>query len=241
MPDPMPIDKPKPRFRILPRAQNYLLLLILLGYPVISILLNRFNSIEPGNITSRIEQVYLPALVIQLFMLLLVLAVIRGSGGSYGDIGLAKSDVSWSNALSGFIFFFGAWALIIIIKGAVERSGYLAEREFMYLLPVTITERIVWFFLSVGAALSEEITFRGYAVSRLKVVTGGYFIAAFLSSTAFSLGHLYQGPAGVFLTFVYGMLFAGLFVARRSVFPCIIAHFMQDVLILFVFTGQTPK
>jgi membrane protease YdiL (CAAX protease family) len=214
------------------------LLLVLFGYPALSLLLNRYNAIEPEKVVSKISQIYLPAMVVQLIMLLLVLAVIRRTEGNYAGIGLAKTDLSWSNALSGVIFFFGAWALIILIKGAVERSGYLPEKEFMYLLPSTITERIVWFFLSLGAALSEEVTFRGFAVSRLRIVTGGYLIAVVLSSAAFCLGHLYQGVAGVALTFVYGMLFAGLFVARRSVFPCIIAHFMQDVIILFVFPGM---
>jgi membrane protease YdiL (CAAX protease family) len=135
------------------------------------------------------------------------------------------------------IFFIGAWALIIVIKGAVERGGYLPEKDFLYLLPSTITERIVWFFLSLGAALSEEITFRGFAISRLKTLTGSLWIGAVLSSAAFSIGHLYQGITGVFLTFIYGMLFAGLYIARRSVFPCIIAHFLQDAVILIVFRG----
>jgi membrane protease YdiL (CAAX protease family) len=48
------------------------------------------------------------------------------------------------------------------------------------------------------------------------------------------MGHLYQGVMGVIITFIYGMLFAGLYIARKSVFPCIVAHFLQDVLILFV-------
>jgi membrane protease YdiL (CAAX protease family) len=241
MQDQSPIEKTRPKFRLLPAAQSYLLLLILFGYPAISLFLNRYNAIEPDKIVSRISQIYLPALLVQLFMLLLVLGVIGRTGDGYKDIGLAKTDITWSNALSGIIFFFGAWTLIILIKGAVERSGYLPEKEFIYLLPVTITEKIIWFFLSLGAALSEEITFRGFAVSRLKVLTGGYFIAAFLSAAAFSVGHLYQGIAGVFLTFVYGMLFAGLFIARRSVFPCIIAHFLQDIIIIFVFTGPSPN
>jgi membrane protease YdiL (CAAX protease family) len=235
------IKNASPSSRPIPGAQYYLLLLILFGYPAISYLLNQYNPIEPEKVISKISQIYLPALITQLFMLLVVLTVARRSEKDYESLGLAKSDLTWSNALSGIIFFFGAWALIILIRGAVERSGYLPEKEFIFMLPVTITERIVWFFLSLGAALSEEITFRGFAVSRLKILTGGYFIAATLSSAAFSMGHLYQGVAGVFLTFIYGMLFAGLFVARRSVFPCIIAHFLQDAIILFVFPGPAAN
>jgi membrane protease YdiL (CAAX protease family) len=232
-----PIDGPQPKTRFIPQIQSYLLLFVLFGYPLVSLLLTRFNAVEPEAIASKISQVYLPALAVQLFMLLVVLSVMGRSKEGFAGIGLAKNDITWSNILSGIIFFIGAWTLIIVIKGAIERSGYLPDKEFLYLLPVTIPERIVWFFLSLGAALSEEITFRGFAISRMKLLSGSFLVGATLSSAAFSAGHLYQGPAGVILTFLYGMLFSGLYVARRSVFPCIIAHFLQDVIILFIFKG----
>jgi membrane protease YdiL (CAAX protease family) len=200
-------------------------------------LFSHLNRIEPEKIISLIGQVYLPSLVIQLAMLLIVLAIARLTEGGYSGIGLAREDITWSNVLSAVIFFVGAWALIVVIKGAVERSGYLPEKEFLYLLPKSLGERIVWIILSLGAALAEETTFRGFAVSRLKILTGSYFFGAVLSSAAFSCGHLYQGVAGVFLTFLYGMLFSGLFIARRSIFPCIIAHFLQDAVILFIYRG----
>ena len=142
-----------------------------------------------------------------------------------------------SNVYAGIIFFMGAALLIVVLKTAIERSGYLPENNIYYLLPITIPEKAIWFMLSLGAAFAEEITFRGYAISRLKIVTGTYWIGVVLSSAAFSLGHLYQGLAGVVLTFIYGLLFAGLFVARKSVFPCIVAHFMQDAMILLIFRG----
>jgi len=235
MQEQIPVEKPRPRFRAIPLAQSYLLIFILFCYPLISYLLSTYNPIKPEHIISKISQVYLPALIIQLSILLVVLGVVRRTDSDYSAIGLAKHDLTWANALSGIIFFVGAWALMIVIKGAIERGGYLPEKEFIFLLPATVTEKIIWVFLSLSAALSEEITFRGFAVSRLKQVTGGYIIAGGLSAVAFSIGHLYQGVAGVFLTFVYGILFTGLYVARRSVFPCIIAHFLQDAIIIFAF------
>ncbi len=219
----------------LPPQQAYLLLAILLGYPLVSITMNMLRPFGQTEIESRIEQIYLPALFIQILMLSLVYAVLKRTGAGLKDIGLSRTDINWSNALSGLIFFVGAWGVILLVRGAIAKSGYLPEKDFLYVLPQTIAERSVWLMLSIGAAMSEEIVFRGYVISRVKAISGYFLLGAVLSSLAFSLGHLYQGLAGVAMTFVYGLLFAGLYAARGSIFPCIVAHFLQDALVLAAF------
>lgn len=218
--------------RLLPPIQLYFLLILLLGYPALSIVLNMLGSTSPEAITSKIKQVYLPVLFMQCMIFAAVWIVLRRSGERFLHIGLDRKDINWSNTIAGLIFFIGAWLLIAIIRISILRSGYLPEKDFLHLLPATATEGIIWILLSAGAALSEEIAFRGYVITRLKNLSGSYWIGAILSSVAFSMGHLYQGFAGVLLTFIYGMLFSGLFIAKKSVFPCIIAHFLQDSMIL---------
>lgn len=215
-----------------PPIQLYFLLILLLGYPTLSIVLNMLGSTSPEAITSKIKQVYLPVLFMQCMIFAAVWIVLRRSGERFLHIGLGRKDFNWSNTIAGLIFFIGAWLLIAIIRISILRSGYLPEKDFLHLLPATATEGIIWILLSAGAALSEEIAFRGYVITRLKNLSGSYWIGAILSSVAFSMGHLYQGFAGVLLTFIYGMLFSGLFIAKKSVFPCIIAHFLQDSMIL---------
>ena len=227
----------EPKSRALPQQQSYLLLAILIGYPLLSIAMNLAGPAAPAHVTSRINQIYLPSLFIQCLMLMIVGVVLGRTKTSFDEIGFGKKDISMSNAVAGIIFFMGAAMLIVIIKTAIEKSGYLPEKDIFYLLPITLPEKAIWLILSIGAAFAEEITFRGYAISRIKIISGNYWIAAVLSSMAFSLGHLYQGLSGVVLTFVYGLLFAGLYIARRSVFPCIVAHFLQDAMILLVFKG----
>ncbi len=231
-PEILPVAEEPKIGRPLPAAQLYLLLFILIGYPLISIVMSLTNHADATRVISRVGQIYLPSLMIQLIMLTLVVGILRQTQTTLGGIGLGRDDINWPNVVSGLIFFIGAWTVIIVIRSAIMKSGYIPEKDFMYLLPKTNPERVFWFFLSIGAAFSEEITFRGYAITRLRILTGSYWTGAILSSLAFSVGHLYQGIAGVILTFIYGLLFAGLFVARKSVFPCIIAHFLQDALVL---------
>jgi len=216
----------------LPRSQKILLAVLIIGYPALSALMNWLGSGDDKQIISKITQIYLPSMAIQLLLLFIIIYVVYLSGSRLTDIGLSREDITWSNALSGLIFFVGAWTFIIIIRGAIVKSGYIPEKEYLYLLPTTIAQKGFWIVLSLTAAISEEMTFRGFILTRLKSLTNSYWPGVILSSAAFSLGHLYQGAAGVLLTFVYGMLFAGLYVARGSIFPCVVAHFLQDVLIV---------
>ncbi len=223
----IPTEKP-----ILPRIQTVLLWILILGYPVMSLVFNFTNPASSQEISSRITQVYLPAISMQILLLAAVWIVLRRSGGSFDDMGFNRENISWPNIVSGAVFFVGAWSLMIILKTSMERSGLLPGTELENILPVTSGEKLFWIVLSAGAALSEEIAFRGYVISRIKIITGRYWIGAVLGSAAFSLGHLYQGMGGVILVFIYGLLFSMLYIARKSVVPCITAHFLQDAIIL---------
>jgi len=121
--------------------------------------------------------------------------------------------------------------------------GLDQPKEIQQYLPRTKLDYFFWIVLSLGAALGEELSFRGFLITRLAPVLGNYGAAALLSSMAFGLGHLYQGIVGVIFTCLYGLLFAALFYWRRSIFPCLVAHFLQDALApwLFHFAQGQPK
>lgn len=232
MSDELPGNTSTPSSR-LPGIQILFLLLVLIIYPAISVVMDMLGKTDASEVTSKITQVYLPTLIIQAALLLALWVVLILSRESFSAIGLAREDVNLSNLISAIIFFIGAWGLMVLVRASMTGSGYLPpERDLMTILPANVIEGGLWAMLSIGAALSEELVFRGFAITRLKRITGRFWIGAILSSLAFSAGHLYQGVAGVFLTFLYGMLFAGLFAARRSVFPCIVAHFLQDIIAL---------
>ena len=223
----------------LPKIQLVFLLIVIIGYPGLSLLMGIIGKADPAEISSKITQVYLPTLFIQIILIGSLWWTLYRSRARFADIGLAREDINWSNVISAIIFFIGAWGLMIVIKSSIMRSGFIPETDFFRLMPATAVEGGLWALLSAGAALSEELIFRGFIITRLQRITGRFWIGAVLGSLAFSMGHLYQGLAGVLLTFLYGMLFAGLFAARRSVFPCIVAHFLQDIIVLGVlFVGQ---
>ena len=228
----------------LPKAQQILLIFILFGYPLISIILNHINPPSENVIESRIVQIYLPALFLQLMILLGILWVILktpvyqaddywGFSRSMASLGLKRDDFSLANLAIGVIFLFAAIIILNIVSNIINYYGLFQTEDISYLLPRTPVEKIFWIILSITAGLAEEICFRGYVITRMAKLTGSVWPGVILGSISFSLGHLYQGAAGVAVIGIYGVMFALLFLARGSLMPCIVAHALQDILAVF--------
>jgi membrane protease YdiL (CAAX protease family) len=89
---------------------------------------------------------------------------------------------------------------------------------------------LVW----LSAAIGEEIVFRGFLIGRLEVAFGGASRAAttasvILATALFAFAHAYQGPTGILITGILGLVFAVLFVASgRNLWTNIIAHGVYD-------------
>ena len=79
-------------------------------------------------------------------------------------------------------------------------------------------------------AVAEETIFRGYLLLRLQALLRGPALAVLLSSVIFSLGHGYEGSAGLATVGVMGAVFAVIYLWRRSLVAPIVMHFLQDFL-----------
>jgi membrane protease YdiL (CAAX protease family) len=82
--------------------------------------------------------------------------------------------------------------------------------------------------LVVIVALAEETIFRGYLILRFSRITNNLISAIILSALIFSIGHGYEGSAGVVTVAALGAVFAIIFVWRRSLVAPIVMHFLQD-------------
>lgn len=138
-----------------------------------------------------------------------------------------------------------AWAVTFLLVANLILSGLawvLAQfgmpmpGEIAFLIPQDTTGRIVWVGVSATAGFCEEIAFRGYLMTRLRILgkTKTWLIPVVVSSLTFGILHAYQSLPGVIILSVYGAMFALLYIRTRSLWPCIIAHFFQDFTALFI-------
>jgi len=98
---------------------------------------------------------------------------------------------------------------------------------------------IVWTFASFG----EELSYRGYLLTRAADVFGrsnlAYWAAMMVVSLLFGFGHYYKGPSGVldstYSGFVLGVVFL---LSGRNLWTPILAHGIADTVAVFaVFMG----
>jgi membrane protease YdiL (CAAX protease family) len=88
--------------------------------------------------------------------------------------------------------------------------------------------------LVVVVAVAEETIFRGYLMLRFKGITASTAVAVILSAFIFSLGHGYEGSAGVVTVGTMGAVFALVYVWRKSLVAPMTMHFIQDFVSIVV-------
>jgi uncharacterized protein len=87
---------------------------------------------------------------------------------------------------------------------------------------------VVALLLVVVVAASEEVIFRGYLVLRFSQLFRASGPAAVMSAAVFSLGHGYEGSAGVITVGVTGLVFALVYLRRGSLVAPMVMHFLLD-------------
>jgi membrane protease YdiL (CAAX protease family) len=102
-----------------------------------------------------------------------------------------------------------------------------------------VTLLVIWTF----AAFGEELSYRGYLLTRAADVFGGsrgsYLFGMVLVAVLFGFGHYYKGPAGVLSSTYSGLVLGGVFlVSGRNLWAAILAHGISDTFaLLLVFMG----
>jgi CAAX protease family protein len=102
-------------------------------------------------------------------------------------------------------------------------------------VPRTRAERRVWIVAAVSTGVTEEVTYRAFAMSFLAGVFGNQNVIAIgvVSSAVFGLAHLYQGWRGVVFTTLLGAALAVVAVAS-GLLAAIIVHTIIDLRLLVV-------
>jgi len=146
--------------------------------------------------------------------------------------------IGWSFRRTGREAALGAALFIPFVTGAA-----LLERGLLRLglsRPATPTpsflaasggaEFLLAAVLVAVVAVTEETIFRGYLLLRFQTLLRSPALAVLLSSVIFSLGHGYEGSAGLVTVGVMGAVFAVIYLWRRSLVAPIVMHFLQDFL-----------
>ena len=169
---------------------------------------------------------YLPTIITQLIILFLIYLVIKKEEVGFKSVGLGKFKLVY--IADAILFQVTAWYILGLVSSFLVKLEFIEFYDTAPLLPQSAFEFGIFLVLCVVAAVAEETAFRGYLISRLTRISRSRVLAVFLATLAFSAGHIYQGTGGFILVFLYGLMCAVLYFITRSLWPCVIAHFIHN-------------
>ena len=169
-------------------------------------------------------------------VLLLLTWLLRRSGQGWGAIGLRWPDRPWraiSIALLGYVLI--ATVATVLLSMVFPAMGWPANTidAFAHLRGNT-GEYLYWLLIAWScAAIGEELIFRGFLLNRLERAFGGgraaMLAAVLIQAVVFGLSHAYQGPGGIWLTGITGLLLGGVYLlSGRNLVVCILLHGLVD-------------
>lgn len=96
----------------------------------------------------------------------------------------------------------------------------------------SIVQVPLWLFIltPVVAGVTEELLYRGYAVERLQFLTGQPWLAGLIAGAAFLLTHWSWGGAQMIIVTFATIILTGLYLWRRDLWCCILAHIAADLI-----------
>jgi len=164
-----------------------------------------------------------------LALLGLVLYFVWRSGEGFGALGWRREG--WvREALIGVALFVPTLFVLSYLGGWLQGAGFsIPQSPPAYLVPAGGEVALALVLLLV-VAVAEETIFRGYLILRLTAVTGSSTVAAVLATILFAFGHGYEGAGGAVAVGFLGLVFAFVYLWRRSLVAPMVMHFLQDLL-----------
>jgi len=186
-----------------------------------------FFVIKQGNLSFIL--VALAAILRDLALVSLILFFIWRNREPIDGLGWTSRNTGKEIVL-GMGLYIPFFVFVGLFESALKMAGFSAPSTPLpsFMTAKGLGESLLAVVLVAVVALTEETIFRGYLILRLKAITSSPIAAALLSAAIFSLGHGYEGSAGVLTVGVMGVIFAFIYLWRQSLLAPIVMHFLQD-------------
>ncbi len=211
------------------------LTVLLLLYPGMSVVFYEDPSVALKNLNSTMLLLMLLITIIfqwAIFAGILVSVQLEMTGlRGLGFKKVRAVDFAWAVA-----FLLAANLVLSGLAWVLAKIGMPMAGEISMLIPQDTAGRIVWVGVSFTAGFVEETAFRGYLMTRLRLIGKfqRWLWPTVISAIAFGICHAYQGIPGFIVITVYGLMFSLLYIRTGTIWPAIIAHFFQDFSALFI-------
>jgi len=219
----------------LPTTLDHLLAIVLVGFfPIRAATfgyrrLTRAAESEVGQVR---RSLYVQAMWIQWGLVAMLGAMWMARSRAWTSLGLAASGSPVFLGISGAALVGSALLVIQSRRGARDpRVLEIVMRRLVNverMLPHTLAELRLFRGLAVTAGVCEELLYRGFLLWYLGHWMGPAPSLA-LSSLLFGIGHSYQGPRGVVVTAMVGVVLGVFYLMAGSLLPAMLLHAAGDL------------
>lgn len=159
----------------------------------------------------------------------LVLFFVWRNGEPFSAVGCRRRNLLKETGL-GIALFIPLIYVLPAMESALHRIGLTSPSSPLAALTGEkgITEILLASVMVMVVAVAEETIFRGYLILRLETVTRSRAWAIALSAVIFSMGHGYEGSAGMVIVAFLGLVLAWVYLWRRNLVAAVVIHFLQD-------------
>ncbi|NWG12593.1 MAG: CPBP family intramembrane metalloprotease [Acidobacteria bacterium] len=177
-------------------------------------------------------------------VLLLLLLLLHMNQETLKDLGMHRhqwiSHLAVGAALVPVLFLVNA---LVALCFKVLLPKYFLDRNPLIDLIRTPKDLAVFLLAALYAGGIKEELQRAFILNRFRDHLGGAWFGLVVWSIVFGAGHYVQGPQGVVAATIFGLLFGGLYLVRRSLLAPLAAHALYDTTALlgywFFSSGRT--
>jgi membrane protease YdiL (CAAX protease family) len=187
-----------------------------------------FFAVKQGNLSFAV--VAFAIILRDLSLVSLILFFMWRNGEPVDLIGWTWKN-GWKEVGLGLGLYLPFFTLAALLERALRTMGLSSPSTPLpsFLVARGMADFFLAPFLVAIVSVSEETLFRGYLLLRLTAITSNRTsVAVILSAIVFSLGHGYEGSAGVVTVGVMGFVFALIYIWRQSLVAPVVMHFLQD-------------
>ena len=226
---PEPLAPPAPRYAsaVAPWWHTALIVLLVAG----TSLLNSRRA-HLSVLAAHHSRRYLTGIAAEWILFLLVWWGLRMKRVPLREIlGFRRGLRAWGEDFAAAGVFWIVSLLVLACIGVLAQLLHLgtSQKVLAAMAPRTAQEMLLWIALSCSAGIAEEFAFRGYLLHQFAAPAHALWLGVVASSLIFGIAHAYEGAAGMIAIGVYGALFCGLAILRRTLRPGMIAHAWHDI------------
>ncbi|HCM75319.1 MAG TPA: hypothetical protein DIS90_02985 [Cytophagales bacterium] len=172
----------------------------------------------------------------------LVSIFIYFSKGEFEWVDKFRRQFTLKTVVNGVLLGIFLWFIFDVVFKVLVESIFAIETDYSRFENLRNNLKLTLRFLLsiwVSAAFCEEIIFRGFLLEKVKWISKSNWVAVVIAAVLFGSIHIYQGPSGIIITTLSGIILGAIYVKSDfNLLLLFVIHGVADsIFFINIYTG----